>query len=197
MPELPATGGLDLQQLMAAKIGPVPVPLAIAAVVGGVGYLIYKNRKSAATSANNGLGNNATPPDPNIDPTTGVPWDIERMTNPNTGLPNYYGGPGIDTGSNAGGGGSGGPINEIPPNPGGVGLGPTPTPTGGGIPPNPGGIGSGPGGVPIGPLPPLPTSNNAFVVKGYKPGDKLPPPSPPVPGIFPQRWPYQSRMTGR
>jgi hypothetical protein len=172
MPEI-AGSGMDFRQLMSAKLGPVPVPLVIITVVAGVGYLIYKRNK-ASSGGNQGLGNNGTPPDPRIDPTTGVPWDIENQINPNTGLPNYYGGPGIDTGANAGASGSGGPINEIPPGP----TGPASP-----YPGSPGPIG------PTGPASPYPGSPVPGVIQlhGYRPGDPVPAAGAPIPGNFPKR----------
>ena len=68
----------------------------IGLVVGGVVlFLVIRSRNSSSTGA---LGQNTSTaaPDPNIDPLTGVPYSVEEATNPATGLPAYYGGPGTD-----------------------------------------------------------------------------------------------------
>jgi hypothetical protein len=99
--------------LFSRQIGPLPLWgwAVIAVAGGGVAYYLYKKR-SGPTGGASGLGGNPAAVDQNIDPNTGTPWSIESAINPATGLPAYYGGPGIDTGSQAGGGGSGGPVGE-------------------------------------------------------------------------------------
>lgn len=67
-------------------------------LIGGIGLFLFI-RKSQGNSNASTLGQNPTGPAPDlsqIDPYTGVPYSIEGQTNPATGLPAYYGGPGVD-----------------------------------------------------------------------------------------------------
>lgn len=74
---------------------------AVAIAVGvGAAYFIPKlstgqtqNQQATAAQAANQLPST-------IDPLTGVPYDIESQINPATGLPAYYGGPGVQPTSN-------------------------------------------------------------------------------------------------
>ena len=64
---------------------------------GGIGlYLFIRHQQGGGASS--ALGQQAaTPIDTSqLDPYTGVPYNIESSTNPATGLPAYYGGPGVD-----------------------------------------------------------------------------------------------------
>lgn len=93
----------------------------IAIVVGGAGiglaYVLKKN--SGSTSGAQTLGQSAQPVPSEIDPYTGVPYNIESQPNPNNnGLPAYYGGPGVDS-----------PVTPTPTDPGPVAHpGPNPIP---------------------------------------------------------------------
>ena len=78
------------------------IPVWVWIIAGGavvVGIVWWMRRQQSGTTGSGVLGQNTTAtatPDPNIDPYTGVPYSIEEATNPATGLPAYYGGPGVD-----------------------------------------------------------------------------------------------------
>ena len=94
----------------------------------GVGVVVYivVRRRNAASSTGGALGQNttATPPDPNLDPNTGIPWSVEEAIDPNTGLPVYMtllnqgnGMGGGQSGSTSGGTMQGGPAGPPQPSP--------------------------------------------------------------------------------
>lgn len=104
----------------------------IVVVGGGVAVAIFIRRQGSSNSQSGTLGSNPggqqAPGDySQIDPYTGVPYTIESQINPNTGLPAYYGGPGVDN-NNAGSQISGPPAppSGTPPPPPPSGTPPTP-----------------------------------------------------------------------
>lgn len=77
--------------------GPLPNWVWIAAIVLGItGYFLWQRFKgnSSADSASSNAGTSQAANDPNIDPNTGVPYNIESQIDPKTGLPAYYSNPG-------------------------------------------------------------------------------------------------------
>lgn len=75
------------------KLGGLPV-WAWGLLVAGTGVAVWFFIRKQGGGAT--LGSSQQPNDPNIDPNTGVPYSIEEAINPATGLPAYYGGPGVD-----------------------------------------------------------------------------------------------------
>jgi hypothetical protein len=91
---------------LSRRLGPLPAWAYIAIVViGGVVFYIWWRHYTSTQSSNNASqaqstsgvagANPAYNPlnpsnDPNIDPNTGVPYQLEEAINPNTGIPYYY-----------------------------------------------------------------------------------------------------------
>lgn len=134
-----------MNELLNARILGMPAWLVGGVVIGGglaLAWYIRRGRGSGSGALGQNSAASAAPADPNIDPNTGVPYSVEEATNPATGLPAYYGTPGLD--------GSG----QQPPTPPAPGPGPGPTPgTGINPPPGPGPVNPGPFVHPIGPEP--------------------------------------------
>ena len=89
------------------RIGGFPVWVWGLIVVGGglaLAWVIRRGTGAKASSVTGGTLGQASiaPTDPNIDPYTGVPYTIESQINPSTGLPAYYGGPGVDASASPG-----------------------------------------------------------------------------------------------
>lgn len=96
-----------MTEMLTRPVMGMPLWVWVIVVAGGVILAIYIRRNVGSSSASGSLGQNAagqqSVTDPNIDPYTGVPYSIEEAINPATGLPAYYGGPGVDaTGSGSG-----------------------------------------------------------------------------------------------
>lgn len=92
-------------RFLTRKIGFLPVwAYAVIVVIGGVVFYIwFKNYQANKNTANTvaqstsgvaGANQNYNPlnptGDPNIDPNTGVPYQLEEAVNPQTGAPYYY-----------------------------------------------------------------------------------------------------------
>ena len=94
-----------MNNLLTKSIGGLPA-WAWALIVGGGGialFLFIRHQRGGG-GASGALGQNSNASAPaidtsQIDPYTGVPYSIEGATNPATGLPAYYGGPGVDQGT--------------------------------------------------------------------------------------------------
>jgi hypothetical protein len=92
--------------VLSRRLGPLPMWAYIAIVViGGVVFYLWWRHYTNSNAANqaqstSGIAgaNPAYDPlnptnDPNIDPNTGVPYQLEEATNPATGAPYYYSSP--------------------------------------------------------------------------------------------------------
>ena len=95
---------MNLRSLLTKNMGGLPA-WAWALLVGGGGLALFlfirRQRGGGGGGQSGALGANAAgqqqPIDTSqLDPYTGVPYSIEGATNPATGLPAYYGGPGVD-----------------------------------------------------------------------------------------------------
>lgn len=110
-----------MKELLSRDIGGLPAwAWGLIVLGGGIGLFFFIRRQSGSSGSTSGaLGQNsssaAAPDMSQIDPNTGIPYSIESQTNPATGLPAYYGGPGVDQSL---------PTNSPVPDPA-----PTPTPT--------------------------------------------------------------------
>lgn len=96
--------------ILKRPIGGLPAWAWLGIVGGGAILLVWYLRKNSSSSGSAGaLGQSSSQNvdatyGGQIDPYTGVPYSIESQTNPNTGLPAYYGGQGVDTTSTTAGG---------------------------------------------------------------------------------------------
>lgn len=86
-------------EFLSKDLGGIPV-WAWGLIVGGAGvglFLFIRSQQSSSSGSTLGSsgGNNGSIDTSQIDPNTGIPYTIESDINPATGLPAYYGGPGV------------------------------------------------------------------------------------------------------
>lgn len=145
-----------------SKLGPFPVWVWGLVVIGGVVvFIIVRKMQNGNTSGTSTLGQNSAGQvnplnptnDPNLDPNTGIPYQIEEAIDPNTGLPYYLE---LTNGATSPGQAGGGPqgataaVPSIPSGPTGPAQ-PYPAPTSG--------PGTAPGTMPASPYPGGPTAS--------------------------------------
>lgn len=112
---------------LSQRLGPFPVWVWGVVLIGGVVVVLVVKRmqNGTTTNASGVLGQNSAGQvnplnpsnDPNIDPNTGVPYQIEEAVDPNTGMPYYFQLTGGATSQGQAGGGSNG--STTPPSSGG------------------------------------------------------------------------------
>jgi hypothetical protein len=93
---------MALTDVLGAHVGPVPVWLIVGAGAVAVAVFAPKLFNKSASTLTGSNTSGAAVMDSNVDPTTGIPYQIEQQSNPQTGLPNYYNQPGFGLPTNYG-----------------------------------------------------------------------------------------------